>query len=158
MKIYLARHGDYLLDTTRHLDVLTEKGTKDIIRLANFLRCSNEHVSHVFHSGKYRAQQTAELLIQGFICEQPIQSKSGLNPNDDITDFANELSHWGNDVLIVGHLPFMSKLVSALTIGNENKEIVDFQAGTLVCLETIDHVRWVIKWVLTPDLFVNKDE
>lgn len=152
MKLYLARHGDYLLDTSQSMDVLTEKGRNDIILTANFLKKMNLRVSNILHSGKYRAQQTAELLSEGIACDQPPQSYPGLNPNDDVTAIAHEVAHWNDDVLLVGHLPFMGRLVSLLITGDENKEIVNFQTGVLVCLDQIDRTRWMINWVLTPEL------
>jgi len=152
MKLYLVRHGDYTVDTMRRLDVLNEKGTKEIIRVANFLSHLNLHVSNILHSGKFRAQQTAELLANGIVCNQPIQSRQGLDPNDDVTAVANEIAHWSDDVLLVGHLPFMSKLVSKLLTGNENKDILAFKTGTFVCLEQIDRARWMVNWMLVPDL------
>lgn len=152
MKIYLARHGDYSMNSAQ-LDVLTDKGTKDTICIANFLNECHLHVADIFHSGKFRAQQTAELFTQGFICNKPIQIKNGLNPHDDVKVFSNEIENWQEDVLIIGHLPFMSRLAGKLLTGNENKEIIDFQTTTIACLEMADHMGWMIKWVLTPDLF-----
>jgi len=150
MKLYLARHGDYFLDTVQRLDVLSEKGIRDIIYVANCLKKMNLQVSGILHSGKQRALQTAELLAQGIVCDQPPTAYPHLNPDDDIADIASDVSHWNEDTLIVGHLPFMAKLVSQLLTGNENKGIINFETGTLVCLSKIDETRWMIDWVLTP--------
>jgi phosphohistidine phosphatase len=152
MKIYLARHGDYTINT-QNIDVLTEKGERDMQALASFLHESELHVENIFHSVKNRAHQSAELLAQGVKSHSTIQEKQGLAPDDEVAAFADEIMHWDADTLIVGHLPFMGRLLSQLVLGNENKEIVDFQPGTMVCLEQIGQIRWIIRWVLTPQLF-----
>lgn len=153
MKLYVARHGDYFMDTTQQLDVLTENGINEMTVLANFLNPLNLQVSNILHSEKFRAQQSAEILAKGFHCEQAIQLQAGLNPNDDAKAFANEIAHWDVDVLIVSHLPFVGRLISELVTHNENNTMIDFKPGTLVCLEQLEHTRWIINWVLTPDFF-----
>jgi phosphohistidine phosphatase len=153
MKLYLVRHGDYSM--VQQQDVLSEKGQNEIISLANFLSRLNIQVSNILHSGKLRARQTAELLAKGMICDQPVQSRNGLNPNDDVTAFANEIAHWGDDVLVVGHMPFMGRLVSELLTGSENRELVDFQTGVMVCLEIVGHSHWMVRWVLTPEILLT---
>jgi phosphohistidine phosphatase len=151
MKLYLARHGDYTLNTNG-LDVLTERGVEDITRIAKWLKPLNLQVANIFHSGKNRAQQTAGLLAEGFSSDQPPASRTGLNPDDDVSGLLSELGDFGDNMLVVGHLPFLDKLVSQLLTGGEDKIIVNFQTGTLACLSQIDQVRWAIDWVVTPEV------
>jgi phosphohistidine phosphatase len=151
MKIYLARHGDYTVDMT-NLDMLTEKGKQDMSAMAHFLQGLNLRVVNIFHSVKNRAQQSAELLAQGIVSETPMEMRRGLAPEDDEVAFANEIIHWDDDILVVGHLPFIGRLVSLLVTGNPNKEIVEFETGTLVCLEQKEQTRWAIRWVLATEL------
>lgn len=153
MKLYLMRHGDYVMDMAQQMDVLSETGKNDIGKMADFLTRFNLRVSNILHSEKFRAKQTAELIAQGVTSAEAPQPHSGLQPNDEVAAFANEINQWREDTLVVGHLPFMGRLVSQLLVGNEYKEIVDFQTGTLVCLEQIEQDRWLLNWVLTPSLF-----
>ena len=150
MRLYLARHGDYELDRTKALDVLSEKGITDITQLANSLKQRNLHVRRIWHSEKNRARQTAEILAQGVICDELPVVHAGINPEDDVTIIASEIVHEPDDILIVGHLPFMNKLVSQLVTGNINAEIIHFETGTLVCLEQKGKMQWMIDWVMTP--------
>ena len=154
MKLYLARHGDYTVDLVKQLDVLTDLGINQITKIANCLKQANIQVANIYHSNKHRAEQTAALLAKGVHCDQNIQLYSGINPNDEIAAFVNEIPHWDKDVLVVGHQPFMNKLVSHLIVGNENKNIIDFHTGTVACIEGIDRERWIINWVITPALFL----
>ena len=54
--------------------------------------------------------------------------------------------------MIVGHLPFIPRLVNALVLGLEYADhppIIDYPPGTVVCLEQHNR-RWIIHWVLSP--------
>lgn len=151
MKLYLARHGEYVASDMQA--PLSDKGVRDIKRLADFIGRLNIHVADIFHSGKLRAQQTADLLTAGFICQRPPQVRRGLNPNDEPSLFAAELQpEIEEDMLIVGHLPFLARLSGKLTAGDENREVISFQAGTIACLENHHAARWIINWVLSPEL------
>lgn len=153
MKLYLARHGEYRIDDVIAGNPLSEQGKAAIAALAQFLQPLHMEVDAIWHSGKLRAKQTAELLSKAFICQQAIQEQPGLNPLDDVDEFAHHLHLWEeNDLLLVGHMPFMSRLIAKLLVQAEDKELVRFQPGTLVCLEKNAGTDWVIHWVLGPFL------
>src|SRR5438105_306472 len=133
MRIFLLRHGDYLANDIAA--PLSKKGRKEILSLGSLLKPLHLPIKHIFHSGKLRAQQTAEIISNFFICDEDACEKKGLAPNDDVNGLIEEINISQNDILFVGHLPFLSKLTSKLVVGDENKEIIFFQTGTLVCLE-----------------------
>ena len=54
--------------------------------------------------------------------------------------------------MIVGHLPFLGKLVSLLVTGSEKNEIVEFHFGSVVCIERRDDGKWKVAWMITPAL------
>ncbi|MEO8402723.1 MAG: phosphohistidine phosphatase SixA [Gammaproteobacteria bacterium] len=149
MKLYLARHGEY---QTENLNSLTPLGKQHIMRMASFLKPLNIKLSTIFHSGKLRAQQTAELLADAFHCDGQPVARNGIDPTDEIPAIYDEISHWDEDTLLVGHLPFMGKLTSKLITGDENHDIVMFYPGTLVCLEKTGSGYWSIDWVIRPEL------
>jgi len=151
MKLYLARHGDYTLNVNG-VDILSERGTKDVAHLSERIKSMNLHISCIWHSGKHRAEQTALLLAKGFISDQAPEAHPGLNPDDEVLSLASDLRHFNEDMLIVGHLPFLDKLVSQLLTGSDENILINFQTGTLTCLSQIDHVQWVLDWGLTPNI------
>ncbi|OGT53323.1 MAG: phosphohistidine phosphatase SixA [Gammaproteobacteria bacterium RIFCSPHIGHO2_12_FULL_42_13] len=153
MRLYLARHGESIVKENMHEPSLSEQGKKDILLLATFLKTINIRVSNIFHSGKLRTQQTAELLSTGITCATAIQPIAGLDPSDDVTLMVNEIMKWEYDTLLVGHLPFMSKFVGKLIADNEYKEIMFFYPGSFVCLEQVEDSNWVIEYALHPRLF-----
>src|SRR5678815_1819858 len=117
MKLYLARHGEYALDVTTGRDTLTKKAMQAPAKTAEFLSPLHLSLANIFHNGKFRTQQTAEILAKGFQCNELPAMKEGLKPEDDIQALAQELFYEEKDILLVGHLPFMSKLTSQLIEG-----------------------------------------
>jgi len=57
------------------------------------------------------------------------------------------------DVMLVGHLPFMERLVSYLITGSIEITVFKFQNGGIVCLDRDqDTGSWYIKWALMPEI------
>ena len=56
------------------------------------------------------------------------------------------------DLMIVGHLPHLSKLVSLLVSGSESVSVVTFQQGGVVCLERKKEGDWTVVWMIIPDM------
>ena len=54
--------------------------------------------------------------------------------------------------MLVGHMPFMGKLVSRLVSGNDSGHLVRFTPGTVVCLEKNETSGWAIAWMICPEL------
>ncbi len=152
MKLYLVRHGESNIAASDDERPLSKKGMKDITSLANFLGSLKLHVSYVFHSHKVRAKQTAEILSSKIFIDEQMETRTALDPSAPIEKIYDEIMMLNKDIMLVGHMPFMGKFVAQLITGNENRDIVLFQAGTLVCLENIGN-EWVIHWMLSPELF-----
>jgi len=66
---------------------------------------------------------------------------------------AGELNSSSGDIVLVGHMPFMSKLVAHLVAGDENIEVVTFKPGAIACVEKDEKNGWHIVWMLCPDIF-----
>ena len=55
-------------------------------------------------------------------------------------------------VMLVGHLPHLSRLVSRLFALQADHMLVRFQMGGVVKLERDVAGRWVLCWMFTPEL------
>jgi len=151
MIIFLARHGDYLNGNDDFTRGLSERGRRDIAGVAREMQNKGVHVRATLHSGKLRAQQTAEILADELMPSSIISVAEGLMPNDDPVSF--ELQHFTDLVsgtLIVGHLPFMGLLVSHLLTGDPGRLPEAFEAGTVVCLEQAGNGKWTKMWAVHP--------
>jgi len=152
MKLYLVQHGEACTKEINPERPLTDQGKADIDRLANLLEQTGIQVERVIHSDKRRAEQTAQQLAKAIAPGVELETSGLLNPNDNPKAFDWQSESWDRDTLIVGHLPFMAKLVSHLVIDNEDQLIVAFQPGSIVCLEHMNGAEWQINWMIRPEL------
>jgi len=152
MKLYLVQHGEACAKDVDPERPLTDQGNADTDRLAAFLKQAGIQVERVIHSGKLRAAQTTEYLAKTIAPGVEPESSGIINPNDDPGAFDWQSDSWDRDTLVVGHLPFMAKLVSHLVIEEENRPIIAWQPGSIVCLERENSTHWQINWMIRPEL------
>jgi phosphohistidine phosphatase len=150
MRLYLVQHGEALSEDVDPERALSDVGRADAKRLASFLAPKHLSISRVLHSGKLRAQQTAAVLVGAFVSKVAPEETEGLDPLDDPQALVDTLAGWQEDVLIVGHLPFLAKLVGQMLTGTDDP-LVTFDPGALVCLERSED-RWSVAWVVPPAL------
>jgi phosphohistidine phosphatase len=155
MKLYLVQHGEAVDKEQDPARPLSEQGVRDVTRMAALLRDRQVSVSHVLHSGKRRAEQTAAIFAGAVLPAGQIKAFIGINPNDAVDNFSEVITSWQDDMLVVGHLPFMSRLVSLLIARNPDREIVSFYPGTAVCLEQKPSGEWVLLWMMRPDVLTG---
>jgi phosphohistidine phosphatase len=152
MKLYLQQHGEVCTKEVDPERPLTDKGQQDIDRLAGFLAASGVRVARVMHSGKLRAAQTAARMAESVAPAIEVETSDQLAPNDDPKRFDLPGKGTNADVLVVGHLPFMVRLVSYLLVGDEDLSLLSFQPGTVVCLEQDTDDHWQLRWMMPPGL------
>ena len=147
-RVYFVQHGLATDKTENPQRPLTQAGIKQTLSVAKQLHTSEMPVFQIFHSGKLRAQQTAEIFAE-HLSVTSVTAIVNLSPNDDVSVLAKNLTI--ENALYIGHLPHMEKLVSHLVTGNKDQNIVKFQNSAIICLEKINH-QYHIRWYLTPDL------
>lgn len=151
MKLYLAQHGEALSKDEDPERPLSDRGRREVEAVAALLKTAGVRVARVWHSGKRRALQTAEILAKAVLPRGKAKAVGGINPNDAVGDFIVDADVWEDDTLVVGHLPFMSRLVSLLLVGDEGRELVRYCPGSIACLERSAGQDWVLLWMLRPD-------
>ncbi len=149
MRLYLVQHGEATSKETDPNRPLTGKGKKDVSRMAKFLKRAGTKVIATWHSEKLRAIQTAQILGKAVSVE--IVKQGGLAPNDPVDKWLEELNTRVKDVMIVGHLPFLQKLVSLLLVEDESSRLITFRPGGVVCLER-EEGKWSLIWMVPPEL------
>lgn len=153
MKLYLVQHGEACAKDADPQRPLTNRGRADVERLAAFLKQAGIRVERVVHSGKLRAVQTAESLAAALAPGVELESSGIIDPNDDPAVFDRQRGSRDRDTLVVGHLPFMARLVSHLVISDANRPLTAWRPGTVVCVERSDDGEWCIDWMIRPELF-----
>jgi len=151
MKVYLVQHAKAASPEQDPSRALTEEGRRDMEKVADFVRPLHLSAGCIQHSGKKRAEQTAELLA-AVVKTDATTARQGLGPNDDVLAIESELNSAEQDTMIVGHMPFLGRLASLLLTGSESAETVRFRNGGIVCLERNEQGRWQIDWVVTPQI------
>lgn len=155
MRVYLVQHGEAQPEAVSPERELTPRGRSDVDRLAALLASCGVRVAKVYHSGKARAQQTAELLAARLAPGVAPEPLAGVNPNDPVEPMAEKLRGWRQDTLVAGHQPFLGKLVALLLAGRPEPAVVDYRPGSVACLERDAAGRWVLAWMVRPELLAD---
>lgn len=152
MFLYLVQHAEAKREEEDPSRPLSEKGLEEIKKVALYVERLNIKASQIFHSGKRRALQTAEVLAQHLRIERGIFETDGLSPLDGPQIWFEHLLKINEDVMLVGHLPHLAKLASLLLTGDKEKVIIDFKMGGIVCLKRFEDERWVLEWMVIPEV------
>jgi len=148
MPVYFVQHGLALPEQVDPNRPLSAEGRKEVERIAARLRKVGIVVKKVCHSGKTRAEETAQILAE-HIGDGHISEVTGMGPNDNVIAFAAGLKE--DSTMYVGHLPHLGKLVSYLVAGHEDANVVKFVNAGVVCVEK-DSAGYHIEWYLKPSL------
>lgn len=152
MALYLVQHGKSLPKDVDPDQGLSDEGESEVRRIAEVAREYGVTISRIDHSGKKRALQTAELFKTIVAPLQNLEQREGLKPMDDVTMAANTLDA-GENLMLVGHLPFMEKLTNYLVTGSTDGLVFKFQNGGILCLDQeAGSESWYIKWSLMPNI------
>ncbi len=148
MTLYLVQHGLCLEKEKDPNRSLSAEGRAATIKVAQTASNAGVTVPTIYHSGKLRALQTAEIFFEHLKTEK-IEQITGLSPLDNVEEFSNHLQ-LAEKTMIVGHLPFMEHLTSYLLTGNQDLTVVKFQNAGIVCLDLNETNNWYIKWTIMP--------
>ncbi len=147
----MVRHGEAVSEEIDPKRPLSEKGRKEVLKVAQFLKGLGIELNLIWHSRKLRAKETAQLFAEAIFPQQGIIEKEGLAPLDPIGKIKEEIDQEERDLMVIGHLPFLAKLASLILTGNDSYNLINLQSAGVVCLEREDN-NWTILWIITPDL------
>jgi phosphohistidine phosphatase len=151
MILYLVQHGEAVAEAEDPARPLSPRGAETARRMARWAAEARLVVDEIRHSGKRRAAQTAEVLGAALAPARGVREAGGLAPRDDVHPCAEELHAGPPRLMLVGHLPHLSRLASLLVAGDPDLPLVAFRNAGIVCL-TDEPGRWVVAWVVTPEL------
>ena len=152
MRLYLVQHGAALAKDVDPARPLSEQGEQDVRRIAAFLARAGVGVGRIWHSGKRRAEQTAEQLAAALPPHPKPEARAGMDPDDPTDTLAYDVTGWDRDTMICGHLPFMARLSARLLTGREDGAAIGFTPGTVACLERTGERQFALRWMISPDL------
>jgi phosphohistidine phosphatase len=152
MKLYLIQHAKALSKEQDPDRPLSEEGRAELDKITAFIRPLNLSVDYLWHSGKKRAAQTAEALAQVIKIEKTQAALDNLGPSDDVAAFEKKIAPLDCNIMVVGHLPFLSKLTALLLNKDESAQTIAFRNAAVVCLDRTENNQWLLDWIVTPDI------
>lgn len=160
MILYLLRHaiavnrGDpaYGQDSQRPL---TPKGERRMHLAAKGMLAMGLSFEGILSSPYVRAKQTADIVAEVLPAPAHVDISPALVPEGDPRQMIAELQHHDRthqNLLLVGHEPYLSHLISTLLTGRPALEIVMKKGG--LCKLSADRWRYgrcaTLEWLLAP--------
>jgi len=158
MNLYLLRHGLAADESQTGKDAdrpLTSKGKRKLRKIAQALEALQLQFELILSSPYLRARQTAEIVAEALNAKHVLELTDCLTPHGDTHElFALITSRKPipRDVLLVGHEPYLSELISVLVSGSSSLAVVMKKAG--LCKLSADSLKVgrcaSLEWLLTP--------
>lgn len=152
MLLYLVQHAEAKSELEDPARDLTDKGLRDIKKMAAYLGRLKLEVRQILHSGKTRALSTAKVLAEAWQPPQGVAASPGLAPLDDPGIWAGRLAEMTGDLALVGHLPYLGKLAALLVSGDPEKGVINFKMAGVVCLRRLTPGQWLVEWLIIPEV------
>jgi phosphohistidine phosphatase len=160
MKLYILRHGiaeeldqrAFAKDADRPL---TPEGRKKLEHVAYAMEALDLSFDLILSSPYTRARQTAEVIANSLKAHKRVELSETLTPGGSTKKLIELLNHpkpGSGSVLLVGHEPYLSGLISLLVSGSLSSAVV-MKKGGLCKLSTdaLKHGRCAaLEWLLTP--------
>lgn len=151
--LYLIQHAeamDVVADPNRDL---TPVGEAHALAAGRFLAGLGVEIGRIWQSGKLRAAHTAEIIATELGALDVLEERTGLQPGDDPEQRIAEIEALcSSGLVIVSHLPFLSRLVNQLLGGGS----IRFRNAGVVALSHGEGL-WMVEWAVPPDLFPHKE-
>ena len=150
MRCYLVRHGEAKNEREDPARPLSDRGRAEVSRVARHVGALGLTIAEIRHSDKLRARQTAQIFADHISPDRRIHAMEGLAPMDHPGKAQAAIAAATEPVMLVGHLPHLSRLASLL-LGNPGQEILQFTPGAIACLARTEE-GYQVEWILTPEI------
>jgi phosphohistidine phosphatase len=160
MNIYILRHGiatdpaahEFAKDADRPL---TSEGKRKLRQIADAMGALELSFDLILSSPYLRARQTAEIIAESLKERKRLELSDSLTPGGSprkLVDLLNHLQPSPESILLVGHEPYLSSLISLLVAGDASFAVVMKKGGLCkVSTEALKHGRCAaLEWLLTP--------
>lgn len=144
MLVYLLHHADAVGPGVDPQRPLSTRGHEHADRLAGLLKERQIAPAAIWHSGKLRARQTGEAVLRRCAPFATFTMVRGLSPEDPPEIMVAALQRETRDVMLVGHMPHLSRLLATLT--RQPMEEGFPQHGCVAVEATDDGVTWREIW------------
>ena len=144
--IYLVHHGEAVGPEVDPMRPLSDGGRAAVLLLAHEAAQRGVKPDAIWHSGKLRARQTAELFWKECQPFATLTAERGLQPDDPPQWMRDRLVGETRDLMLVGHMPHMPRLLHLLTGEREDTGSgLEFPPHGMIAL-IADGDRWKETW------------
>jgi phosphohistidine phosphatase len=158
-ELYIVRHGIAVAPGTPGVadDVrpLTPKGEKRMKQIARGLAKLDLKLDRIVTSPLPRARATAEIIAGALDCRARLETSSVLKAGAAAASIQRWLRERNEEnLMIVGHNPGLSDLISLLVLGATGPLICDLKKGGIASLAraAVAKDRFDLIWIATPRL------
>lgn len=164
MDLFILRHGEAGQRVSAGRGdfqrSLTTAGQNEVSDIAKSLKELGTKFDVVITSPLKRAHQTAAIVAKTLKIEKKMQDWAELSPEGNRLDLYNKLSQLKqqSSVLVVGHEPYLSKMVSEIIFDGNNGGRIDLKKTGLARIRIISSTpkfQGELRWLLTPKLLRN---
>lgn len=168
MDLFILRHGEAgkrLSSGSSDFDrPLTVTGRREVADIAESLKAFGIKFNFIITSPLKRAHQTASIVAIAFNREKNVKTWDELKPEGSRIDLYRKLSQrfeskQDSSILIVGHEPYLSSLISEIVFEtNTSIHVVLKKAGLAKIRIMSQHAQSMhgeLEWLLTPKLIKN---
>ena len=145
--ILLVHHGDAIGPEVDPMRPLSGPGRAASARLAAAAAARGMSPDVVWHSGKFRARQTAELFWRACNPLATFSAARGLQPTDPPAWLREQLETDSRSIVLVGHMPHLVRLLRVLRGESPDSVTTDFPMHGCVALEREGEI-WKELWRL----------
>jgi len=134
---------------------LTAEGDKKMRRIAKGMKAAKLSFDLILSSPFVRARQTADIVAEVFRLRNRLEISAALAADGNPKELIDELrrSHRGRkSILLVGHEPYLSRLISLL-ISGDTSIAIDLKKGGLgkLSVAALHYGRCAtLEWLLAP--------
>ncbi len=147
MFVYLAHHGHAVNPDVDSQRPLSRKGRDQVETLSSQAAGRDVHPDVIWHSGKLRARQTAEAYWRACNPLAGFSATRWMQP-DDPPRLADLLGVETGDVMLVGHMPHLDRLLRRLVhLSDHVPQAGAFPLNGLVAVERTE-TGWAERWRL----------
>jgi phosphohistidine phosphatase len=160
MDLFILRHGEAgKRIAPGHNDArrpLTVAGEEEITEIAEALERIGIRFDIILTSPLKRAYQTADIVAKEFKAQKKMQKLQELSPEGNRFAFYQKLSSFkeGTSILVVGHNPYLSEMVSEM-FADEKYGRIDIKKGGIVRIRVTSatpKLKGELRWLITPRL------
>ncbi|HET7642701.1 MAG TPA: phosphohistidine phosphatase SixA, partial [Nitrososphaeraceae archaeon] len=164
LNLIILRHGEAgtrLSDPVNDYQrPLTQPGKKEVMQVAKSLKKLHVKFDYIFSSPLVRTFETAKIVATHYNLIEKIELSDELKPSGNNGILYDKLKKLNIDstILIVGHEPYLSSMISDIISNNSYNEnrinIILKKAGLskIKITSTVPRLKGELSWLLTPKI------